>query len=969
MFKKFESESNNLHNIKIRILHQKESLKNSRFKKSFQLEKNPKKYLSSAYTFYDDFLNLIRENQDAVINIIIAASKEEINQLSNFFIDNFYENILSPNFIEDELLYLIWKLLKIEFESIEKEDDYIKFLKTSNISILLSYLKNKSDVQEFFNLTFKNVIEEIEKCIFKWNFESLKISNSIDKDLKENEEIKNEQNYQITPEADYTSQSSKYLSDINYKELEKLKNETDNIYIKEFLDLVLNKNETDENIYSNSVFLDNLYKVQFSAEVLKIYSKNFIEIAKIIKMILKNLIKNIHLFPYSLKCVCKMIYKLVEKKFKNCKLITKNRYINQFIIFNILTEVFLFPEEECLINNIIITNEIKENLLQIQFIIKRLFNYELFDSKKFPEYTIFNQLFIEIIPQVFEFMNKLINIKFTPFINDIVENDKDIIYNYFQYNLNENLFYSSYFISSEDLYLLTEISQKIKEIPLKNVQKIKKFKAVINKIKNYNEELKNNIKKDENEKTKNFLSFSNIELSPMMQELNNISPKVIFSNPIPKDEKDVLKSNLIKIENFLCSLLYNYKTLNISEFPVGNLDTITIIKELIKLINSGSFHLDESIPADWYAEILIKMLSELPEYYQENDFKNIFMTIEKDLNDSINKMNIAPFNEELEKLKNIRKKKQTLTFIQESLMQIEIPQRIINFINYQKINMKIYFNFTEEKFEISPYYIINTNIQYEKNISSYHICETTKDFINKFPDLGYFSEYTGKDLFEFLKKLEINEYLRKYFLSLKSFIHESYNLKEKSIEYKENFYIMLKNHIFTSLFNKIYPNITDDNDILIYQMSIKHSWVKPEHTISRNKPYLLYDNFYSDVKKCMKQMDYEKSPDKKREKLEKMDNIIHNIIDFNSGKSGEVIERDEILPFYYYIIIHCHPNRLSSNFRFLTLFYKIEEDMILATFGAAVKGIKEINYKYFEKIMTKVQYNKLCQEATEGKEN
>ena len=116
-------------------------------------------------------------------------------------------------------------------------------------------------------------------------------------------------------------------------------------------------------------------------------------------------------------------------------------------------------------------------------------------------------------------------------------------------------------------------------------------------------------------------------------------------------------------------------------------------------------------------------------------------------------------------------------------------------------------------------------------------------------------------------------------------------------------------------------------------------------------------------------MDYEKSTDKKREQLEKMDNIIHNIIDFNSGKSGEVIERDEILPFYYYIIIHCHPNRLSSNFRFLTLFYKIEEDMILATFGAAVKGIKEINYKYFEKIMTKVQYNKLCQEATEGKEN
>ena len=120
MFRKFDEDSQTLLEIKVRILHQIQCLRNSKYNVNYILDDNPKKYLSSSFTFYEDYLNLIKEYQVIVINIIENVNQDEINNLSNFFIDNFYENLLSSNFIENELLYLIWKLLNIEFSKIEK---------------------------------------------------------------------------------------------------------------------------------------------------------------------------------------------------------------------------------------------------------------------------------------------------------------------------------------------------------------------------------------------------------------------------------------------------------------------------------------------------------------------------------------------------------------------------------------------------------------------------------------------------------------------------------------------------------------------------------------------------------------------------------------------------------------------------------------------------------------------------------
>ena len=138
------------------------------------------------------------------------------------------------------------------------------------------------------------------------------------------------------------------------------------------------------------------------------------------------------------------------------------------------------------------------------------------------------------------------------------------------------------------------------------------------------------------------------------------------------------------------------------------------------------------------------MLSGLPDYYKKDDFKSLFMKLEKELNDSIKKMNISIFSEELEKLKNIRKKKLVLNFVKESLMKIEIPQRIIKFIEKPICYLKIEYSFKQKKFEISD--LQKEDYIKEKNKSNNLNCASTREFIDKFPNLAEFESLTGIDL-------------------------------------------------------------------------------------------------------------------------------------------------------------------------------------------------------------------------------
>ena len=79
------------------------------------------------------FMNALWDRPNIVSKLIINSDKNDLKKnIAPFIANNFYENILSSNYIEDQLLYIIGLLLKDEINNkIKTKKDIEIFL--SNI--------------------------------------------------------------------------------------------------------------------------------------------------------------------------------------------------------------------------------------------------------------------------------------------------------------------------------------------------------------------------------------------------------------------------------------------------------------------------------------------------------------------------------------------------------------------------------------------------------------------------------------------------------------------------------------------------------------------------------------------------------------------------------------------------------------------------------------------------------------------
>ena len=126
--------------------------------------------LGNMNVYLPNFMELMWKQPKVVSKILLNANNKEMSEhLSYFFCHNFYENILSPNYIEHNLLYLITLMLKEELNDIYKKfpSDPVKclelFLNNTPTSILLEQFQKKNDVQTFFNTILLDIIKDLER--------------------------------------------------------------------------------------------------------------------------------------------------------------------------------------------------------------------------------------------------------------------------------------------------------------------------------------------------------------------------------------------------------------------------------------------------------------------------------------------------------------------------------------------------------------------------------------------------------------------------------------------------------------------------------------------------------------------------------------------------------------------------------------------------------------------------------------
>ena len=947
---------------------------NPEFQYSFKLVDNQTSidnFGPDIFSKIKQILLMLRIHGSIMEDILTYASNEQLETLNYFITQNLYENILSSKSIEDELLILITKFLIKHFDGfLNNNSKCNKFLK--------SLFRNK-EVKDFFNIILSDIIENIENnCNFPIIFDLQSIKNYINefkikknhhdnglKLIEHENKNKNRDEYQnLIGFKDNMLFYSKYLAQCYEEDILDLKEEQENKQMKEYLDLILenkNKKNNKTSIINNIKFISSISILNNSANILATYQRNFFIVINSISQIINKLNENIHLIPNFIRYICKIIEILLNKKDNNIKKITIYRYIGKFFFSLLLSPILLSPDYECLIESFFISQQTLNNLSEINNIILKLIDFTIFTSNNKIEYIPFNWFFIlDAIPQLITFFDNLTKIKLPNYLNEFLENnDNDFKYDFFTENPNQLFHLISITFNAEELLILFEIIKENKEkinltIFGNDIEKKNIFFKIFNSLERENiihtlEE----IKKDEKyEKT--FYLITDIVETPTFRKLIDISQEDDEFFSIKKNIEYNENNKIIDLEENLCCLLYNFKSLNKNDFSFNSLiDLKKIIEVIIQYIKNENNIIKDNILCEEYGKNILKLLNEIPEEYKENNYQRLLSLIQNNILSSIQNIDFNILCNFEEVIKYMEETYNSYKYYKTCLINIEPNNLIRRFIQTPYKELNIIFN---DKFE----FIIPKERNTLKELNSSSILY----FIKKFPNLNK-NIFDNQSLFNLEKQLAINKKLDEYFERIKNFIidNKDFNIGKD----QKNICDEIEDYIFTKIYDKIFPKHQSNKDCEIFQQCIKLSWITFD--LISEKKYIL-DNLIPSTNKYFGMINRMKSPTKKMKIFKKIFTIIKNTCIFNKID----IEQDEVMNLYIYSIIQSQFPNLYSNLEYLKMYspenYTKEKWFVNILFS--INPIKNFN---FQTLINKEKYgideekfNEYCKKNINGKQ-
>ena len=582
-----------------------------------------------------------------------AEIKDIKDYLANLVVNNFYENILSSTFIEENLIYVLTLLLNEEINNLLNIEQHSKFLEETCCGYLLEELRKKKDIQTFFKNIITEPIENLET-----NFSNLKLNFDINiiysnylEDIKnkiksekiylnnfKEEEIEkmNEENMLLFDERCF---NGKYISFLHKKSFDKFvkKNNLDSnkslhdIYISKIDNLSAN----DQLLYSNQQLLININKHDIPNKLMHLYQRNFFCVINFINLILEKILNNFNLIPYSIKCFCKIISLMLIQKFPEMKESEKIIFLSKFFFKRLLIPILKNPETEAFINTIIISENTLNNLNIICDVINKFISGELYTCDN-SEFTPFNWYFIEQSQKIYKIFEHASNVTLPSFIEDYINHKlpSEFEYDYFEQNKDELInFRSICFNIHEALALMKAIDKCSNEIyQYPNTDIIKKImtrlksqnsKTIINEIILKENIINENQKKEALEKEKEIIESDDIEILAddiisLDSNKNNQKQKIfyfLFTSLLTNDsfkklfeisqptksfttkeiknstnnEENSVKNNIIKVKNFFCSLLFNFDKLVKSNFNPDKIGNTEKILEELNILMKSSY--------------------------------------------------------------------------------------------------------------------------------------------------------------------------------------------------------------------------------------------------------------------------------------------------------------------------------------------------------------------------------------------
>ena len=1015
--------------------------------KELYIENNINKVLLQATQPIKNLLFLFRNDYNYITKLVSLIDEqdkdEQIDSLVQLFCNQFYDNILIPNPEQEELLILIYKLFAEEIRSMNSAliDDFLNessfmgkfctsYMNKQEFKVYLSMLVNplilsiQNEDEECLNMSLISIRDFIKKkikekkitkddknndvnlddilfkeipktkLVFKKNIE-------IETELEEESQRKNNSEMQKQSKSDISDAGSDIIKENNmkmdynngYKEqlnLEKLKNLINHEKdpdLKDFYLYQIEQINNDNDIFTNKKLFNILEEKIFyenKKSLVEKYKSNFLFIQKKVDFLLQSLFDKISTIPYPVRCICKIIYLLISKKFPLLPKYLRNSFVGKFFF-----EKSIFPilnlKNKSVTESIIFSTGTKNCLIDIINILSNANKSILFNGNNDAEKTIFNYYLIEIIPILNTFYDKLIDIKLPKVLEDLIsekkiekeenenddkENNENKIkkngkqYDYFKENSDEILHLQCICFSIQDiLFIINLINKNINSFKdldkndffIQNVENIKKEVNKLNLL--INRDTKSN---------KYFVIFQDEKNSKLEKlTIGNSHNESTFIKGEKKESDFVCKRIKICIKTILKGL----NLLNKKDLTYLNMATSSDkFFNAIKYISEDLGELREAknrIPLKWYSQYISNNKTQLNTSYQQNDFEKLYDEIYNEESNILNElklfssiiitrdgMNLRCAEKILEKikydLKQIKKAKKFLKiekFVSSEEIEVciktrdmfkNINMKNIDFINNQPAIIITEGTNCEHKNveDLNNNNNINTNtnliepkIQQKKiPFHAYYI----KDFINKFSDNPWGSVKNNKE-FRALSQLikeDISSGTRKnqIYVTLEKYM----DIIKKRIKYSQ------KNR-------KLFENITE--------REIEEFSEKIEDHILRNIYKFVYIdvplqadiNFYEktlcldwvepeqlEIKKVyVNQLGYAelfiKKIDEAKSVFDKLDCIKSAHTNMNNTikfNSGKNDDagQDELTPIFQYIVIRAQPKRIYSDINYIKCF-------------------------------------------------
>lgn len=711
--------------------------------------------LRNTFCYIETIADIIDEETE------VPISNKHIDSLVELFCHQSFENILIPNPEQEELLLLVYLLLKREIEQMNYASPYGFLDQTSFVGKFLESFTKKQELKSYLSAILGKLILDIDNMDKKNVFLNpsttrLAKSKNVKKKKESKKNLNNETNnnnndtyneYEVTPEEvddllnedilsykipkssihfnkkiEFVEEDSfpvkgiakrfeqatpKPIKDVQQNNTPLQENENKK-QIKEYNEMykqkidqdllieLINK-ETDINllsfyndqlehvsknpdIFTNKKLLESIKENENQKQTLLKYRNSFLYIRDIIEQIIQVLIDKITNFPYTFRCICKIIHLLISKKFPKINTFAKNALVGEFLLGKCILPILINSDINAIVTSTILNDNTRHCLKIVAKVLTQINRGSFFDMNVDPDFTIFNHYIMEVLPKLNEFYGKLINVPMPHYLNEVIdkylneplistyemskikyqlllsEEKEDILqktstsieYDYFKYNPEESINIQCICFSISDILFLTKLLKKnidrFKGFPKfnffqKTVSKLENSEYKIAEINEPSDTGKEQNKEISKKTQKIFLvyrEFQNPQYT-LKKEANSLllDKKQMNSSDdsLQVNDDSLKKANTLRQIKFcIKTVLKGLNTLNPKDFPYlsladSNYRFLLALKYTLNDLDDFSELEPNSIPLKWYGQFIINNRNNLHNDFTIDDYKKLFNSV------------------------------------------------------------------------------------------------------------------------------------------------------------------------------------------------------------------------------------------------------------------------------------------------------------------------------------------------------